>query len=73
MQQHGAYWRQAVERGDVVAFGMVADPACPFGIGIVELDDPAAARRYTDADPIILAGRGFRYDILPMPFGVVHR
>lgn len=73
MQRHGEYWKRAVDNGDVVAFGLVGDPAGPFGVGIVELDDEAAARRYTNDDPVMLANRGFRYDILPMPFGVIHR
>ena len=72
MQRHAEYWKGAVDRGQVVAFGLVGDPAGPFGIGIVELEDEAAVRRYTNDDPVIAADRGFRYDISPMPFGVIH-
>ena len=73
MQRHAEYWKGAVDRGQVVAFGLVGDQAGPFGIGIVELEDEPAVRRYTNEDPVIAADRGFRYDILPMPFGVIHR
>ena len=72
MQEHAEHWRGAMGRGEVVAFGLVADPNGPFGIGILQTDDEAAARTFTDADPVIRSGRGFRYDVLPMPFGVVH-
>ena len=73
MQRHGEYWKQAVAGGHVVAFGVVGDPAGPYGIGIVELEDEPAVQRYTNGDPVILANRGFRFEILPMPFGVIHR
>lgn len=72
MQQHAEHWRVAMTRGEVVAFGLVGDPAGPFGIGILQVSDEAAARRFTGDDPVIRAARGFKYDILPMPFGVVH-
>ena len=73
MQVHGEYWTQSVERGVVIAFGLVGDPAGPFGIGIVEVEDERAAWEFTNSDPVIVANRGFRYEILPMPFGATHR
>jgi uncharacterized protein YciI len=72
MQQHADHWRAAMTRGQVVAFGLVGDPAGPFGIGILQVEDDAAAQTFTNADPVVQSARGFRYDILPMPFGVVH-
>src|SRR5688500_8221852 len=72
MQRHAEYWRGAMARGQVVAFGLVGYPSGPFGIGILQVDDEAAARAFTSQDPVVLASRGFRYDVLPMPFGVVH-
>ena len=71
MQAHGAYWRGYVEKGNVVAFGLVADPAGAFGVGLVEFDDAAQAREFADNDPTIKSGRGFSFDVLPMPMGVV--
>ena len=73
MQAHGEYWTQGIERGHAVVFGLVGDPAGPYGIGIVEFEDKRAAQRYTDNDPVIMSNRGFRYEVLPMPFGVTHR
>ena len=73
MKDHGAYWREWLGKGHVVSFGFVLDPAGAFGIGIVEFDDDAAVGRFTDNDPTIRSGRGFRFDIHPMPFGAVSR
>jgi hypothetical protein len=72
MHRHAEHWREGMGRGNVVAFGLVGDPNGPFGIGILQTDDEAAARAFTNADPVIQARRGFSYDVLPMPFGVVH-
>ena len=72
MNEHAGYWRSWMEKGNVVAFGLVADPAGPYGIGIIEVEDAAAARNLTDNDPTIRSGRGFSYDVQPMPFGAVH-
>ena len=73
MQAHGAYLREWMTRGHVIAFGVVGDPAGAFGMGIVEFDADADARAFTDGDPVIAANRGFRYEVLPMPRGVVYR
>ncbi|WHZ18919.1 MAG: hypothetical protein OJF55_001068 [Rhodanobacteraceae bacterium] len=73
MGQHGLYWQEQIDLGvRVFALGLVADPAGAFGIGIVEVADTAAARALTDADPAIKAGIGMRYEIHPMPRGVMH-
>ena|SRR5689334_4933038 len=72
MQEHAAYWREWMEKGHVVAFGVVADPAGAFGMGIVEVDDDAVVERLTANDPTILSGRGFRFDVFLMPRGAVH-
>jgi uncharacterized protein len=73
MQEHAAYWKGCMEKGQVVAFGLVADPAGPYGIGIIELESDAEAQRFTEADPVIKARRGFRYELHPMPRGAIHR
>lgn len=71
MQEHAAYWQEWTTRGHVVAFGLVADPAGAYGIGIVEFDGEADVRAFTDGDPTIRARLGFEFHVLPMPFGVV--
>ena len=72
MKEHGAYWRDVMAKGHVVAFGLVGDPKGVFGVGIVEFDSMQQARAFADADPTIKSGRGFSIDILPMPMGAVH-
>ena len=73
MQQHAVYWRGQMEQGKVVTFGLVLDPAGAYGIGVIEVETEAEAGTLTSNDPAILSGRGFRYDIQPMPMGAVHR
>ncbi|WP_246461160.1 YciI family protein [Mesorhizobium sangaii] len=57
--------------GGVILFGPVADPAGPWGLGIVCADDEAAVGALTEADPTVRSGLGFRYEILPMMTAVM--
>ena len=72
MQRHAAYWRACMEKGAVVAFGPVADPAGTYGMLILEVEDAAAAQALVQADPVIEASIGFRFEMHPMPRGAVH-
>jgi uncharacterized protein len=67
MIEHVAYWTQLARSGQVLAFGPVADPAGPYGIGIIVADDLAAAEALRDGDPAVRSGHGFRTEIAPMP------
>jgi hypothetical protein len=69
MEQHAAYWHSLMGQGRVVTFGLVADPAGAYGIGVVDVDGDAAVRDLTENDPSILSRRGFKFEIHPMPFG----
>ena len=71
MQEHAAYWKEWLGRGNVVAFGLVADPRGAFGVGIVDFESEADARSFADGDPTIRSGLGFQVEVLPMPMGVV--
>lgn len=71
MQEHAAYWTGWMERGHVVTFGVVGDPRGVFGIGVVEFESEEEARAFTDGDPVIRSGLGFRFEVLPMPFGAM--
>ena len=66
MQAHAAYWMDWMQKGKVVVFGPVADPAGPWGLGVVRAADEAEMRGFEQGDPVILADIGFRYEILPM-------
>ena len=67
MREHVAYWTGKVTTGNALLFGPVADPAGGYGIGIMKADSLEAMHALRDADPVIMAAAGFRYDISPMP------
>lgn len=66
MQAHAGYWQGKLAEGAAIAFGPVADPAGPWGLGLVKAADEAAVRAFEAGDPAIASGRGFRYEILPI-------
>jgi uncharacterized protein YndB with AHSA1/START domain/uncharacterized protein YciI len=66
MQAHAKYWHGLLQAGSVLAFGPVGDPKGPWGLGIVRAADEATAHALEAADPAILSGRGFRYELLPI-------
>ena len=72
MQEHAGYWREWMDKGRVVTFGLVTDPAGAYGIAVVEVDDDAEVRTLTGNDPTVRSGLGFRFDVYPMPLGAVH-
>lgn len=67
MQEHGRYWAGEMANGNVLLFGPVADPRGDWGVGIVLGEDEAAVHRMEANDPAMLSGRGFSYEVLPMP------
>jgi hypothetical protein len=67
MRAHQAYWAGFAQKGWAIAYGPVADPAGGYGAGFWALPDDQDARALADADPVITAAKGFRYDIFPMP------
>jgi uncharacterized protein YciI len=71
MQEHAAYWKEWMIRGHVLGFGLVADPAGAYGMGVVDFDSAADARVFADGDPTIRSGRGFAMEVHPMPMGFV--
>jgi hypothetical protein len=67
MQAHAGYWTARAAQGAAVAVGPVFDPAGAWGMAVLDCADAAAARRLVDADPVIGAALGFRYDVFPIP------
>jgi len=67
MQSHVAYWTGKMAEGKILAFGPVADPAGGWGMGLMRVSDAAEVDGLTANDPVTLAGKGFRYEVLPMP------
>ena len=66
MRRHASYWQEMLDKGRVLVFGPVFDPKGPYGAGIANLADEAAARSFAADDPVIKADCGFTYDICPM-------
>jgi hypothetical protein len=71
MARHVVYWKGILKVGQAAVFGMVADPAGVWGMTIVTVPDLATVQSIIAADPAILAGHGFSYDVFPMPRGIV--
>ncbi len=70
MQSHVVYWRELMAKGLVIVFGPVADPAGPYGLGVVRLDDATDPASVWREDPVIKAQQGFRFDVAAMPNAV---
>jgi len=66
MQEHLVYWKEHLQKGDVVVFGPVMDPAGTYGMGVVEAADEGGARAFVAGDPTMEANCGFKCEIYPM-------
>jgi uncharacterized protein YciI len=73
MEAHVAYWTNLAEKGTALVFGPVADPKGGWGVGILEVEDEAEIQSLTSNDPVMKAGIGATYEILPMPRTVIGR
>lgn len=51
MQQHIAYWNDIMNKGMVLAFGPVLDPAGVYGLGIVEVENEQQVKDLIANDP----------------------
>lgn len=66
MKRHAVYWTELLARGSAIVFGPVGDPAGVWGMVVVRAADEAEVKALTAADPAIAAGRGLRFEVLPM-------
>ena len=66
MQQHFLYWKGRQDKGEVVVFGPVMDPAGSYGMGVIEAADDTAARAFAAGDPAMKANCGFTCEIHSM-------
>ena len=66
MQRHVGYWTALLARGTALVFGPVADPAGPWGLGVLRVREGESLDAFIDGDPAIQAGIGLRYETLPM-------
>ncbi|MCD2182394.1 YciI family protein [Rhizobium sp. GN54] len=67
MDRHADYWRERATAGTAIAAGPVFEGEGAWGMALVEVENADAALLLADADPVILADIGFRYDIAPVP------
>lgn len=63
MQQHVGYWMELMQRGRVVAFGPVSDPAGVYGVGIVAAENEDAIKEFIKNDPAAAINN---YEFFPM-------
>jgi uncharacterized protein YciI len=71
MGAHAQYWMKHMAEGRVVVFGPVLDPKGVWGMGVVRARDEAEMQTMLAGDPVIVANRGFSYEMLPMMRAVV--
>jgi uncharacterized protein len=65
MDQHAAYFQSQFEAGTVLLYGPVMARDGAFGVGILEVEDEAEARRFGEGDPSVRAGMN-QWEIYPM-------
>lgn len=70
MQSHAEFWRELLTKGTVIVFGPVADPAGPYGLCVVRLDEKTEPGSVWAEDPVIKAKLGFRFEVAAMPRAV---
>jgi uncharacterized protein YciI len=66
MTEHAAYWAELTTQGKVLAYGPVADPASPYGLGILLVESRAEAEAIRENDPAARSPYGFSTEIAPM-------
>ncbi len=67
MKEHSMYWAGHLKSGTALVFGPVADPKGGWGVAVIRASGDEEVARLRDGDPAIKSGRGFSYEILPMP------
>jgi uncharacterized protein len=65
MERHVAYWQDLLNREVALAFGPVLDPHDPWGLGLLDLEDEAAAREIGERDPAVRSGT-CTFAVVPM-------
>ncbi|MGA2535132.1 MAG: hypothetical protein ABSF53_03885 [Terracidiphilus sp.] len=69
---HGIYWREKLAEGMAIAVGPVAEPGGAWGMGVLRAADVDEARGHISNGPVMLADKGFQFQMFPMP-NVIHQ
>ncbi len=72
MGEHAAYWTTLFERGRVVVFGAVLEPAGVWGLAVVEAESVDEVRAIAEGDPAVKT-RTCTFEIGAMLAGTVVR
>lgn len=67
MNRHADYWRSQAAARKAIVVGPVFASEGAWGMAVVEVVDETEAQAIADADPVILADLGFRFQIASMP------
>jgi uncharacterized protein len=65
MDEHGRYFQEHFHAGRLLIFGPVLAPGGAFGMGVLEVENEAEARRFGEGDPSVIAGLN-RFEVYPM-------
>ena len=69
MAEHSVYWQRLLADGVAVVFGPVLDPAGPYGLAVVEVDDEEQMARVAADDPAVKGG--LQTEVYPMLSAIV--
>ena len=53
MDEHGRYFQDHFAAGEVLLFGPVMATGGAFGLGVLEMDSEAEARKFGESDPSV--------------------
>jgi uncharacterized protein YciI len=70
MMEHIRYWKELTAQGTSVLFGPVLEPQGGWGLGIVEVENEAAARAIGDKDPSVIKKLN-TFEVHPMRIGMI--
>jgi len=65
MDEHGRYFKDHFAAGEVLLFGPVMATGGAFGLGVLEMDSEAEARKFGEGGPSVMAGLN-KFEIHPM-------
>lgn len=65
MDEHGRYFQERFEAGEILLFGPVLPASGAFGLAVLEVNTEVEARQFGEGDPTVKAGLN-TFEIHPM-------